>query len=305
VKKYPHGRVILYSGKTIFEDRANKFPGIPYIEWYNYRITGKLYGMSELTQLAPIQKQYNARANQTMDILNFAIGPIRFYDRRSGLDPSTLTNSPNQWIPVHSVDGIRTEQGYRIGGAPFEAMENEKRNMETVSGVREITQGTVPSDVRSGAAIEALQEAADVRLRGKSGELETTTYNAGRFIIDMIVQFYKEDIHYNISDELAQSKEYKLWKDKKLTSDFFDIEVRAGVNQPRSRIAQQQFMQWGYDRDIFDELYIINHSQIDDKETLIARQQPLWDARKEAKKAEAEGAAQQAAQPQGGAESAG
>lgn len=281
VSRYPHGRVLLFSKNVIFEDRKNPFPGVPYVPYYNYRIVGKPYGMSELRQLAPIQQQYNTRANQITDYLNFNIGPIRFYDDRSGVDVDTITNAPNQWIHVHDVNGIRTDAPPGLSAAAFESLATEKMNMETVSGVREVTQGSVPGDIRSGAAIEALQEAADVRLRGKSGELESTTYQLARFIIELVVRYYKHGVHFRLDEDIQEGPEAQLWIDKKITPEFFDIEIRAGVNLPRSRVAQQQFLQWMYDRNIVDELYVVNQSKLENKERLIERMQPVWNKRRE------------------------
>ncbi len=281
-QKYPHGRVILFSKNVVFEDRINPFPGIPYIPYYNYRIIGRPGGMSELRMLAPIQRQYKKRADQIFDFMAFNAGPIRFYDDRSGLDPDIITTAPNQWLHVHDVNGIKTEPPPPLHSAAFESLETERRNMETVSGVREITQGTVPGDIRSGAAIEALQEAADIRLRGKSGEMESTSYQLVRFIINLVVHYYKHGTHFRVDSDLEGADEFKVWQDKKLSADFFDIEIRAGVNLPRSRIAQQQFMQWMYDRNIVDELYVVNQSKLENKERLIERMKPIWDTRREA-----------------------
>ena len=81
-------------------------------------------------------------------------------------------------------------------------------------------------------------------------------------------------------------------------ADMFDIEISAGVNAPRSKVAQQQERQWMFDRQIIDPLIIVENSTLENKEEVITRMKPQWDAQKEA----AEAAAQQAQQqpPAGG-----
>jgi hypothetical protein len=83
--------------------------------------------------------------------------------------------------------------------------------------------------------------------------------------------------------------------------DFFDIEVQAGVNRPRSRVAQEQKLQWMFDREMVDEEYMVSHSQLEDKDELLTRQKELFEAKKAARLAVAEQAqAPPEAPPQGG-----
>lgn len=287
-KRYPFGRVIIFSGDVIFSDKPNKFPGFPYVDYRNYFKQGDQYNVTELKHMVPIQDQFDIRNNQLFDLLSFNLAPIHFFDPRSGLDPDLVTNAPNQWIPVNDVNAIKTDPAPRIGVAAFESREILKRDLETIPGVREVTQGTIPGDIRSGVAIEALQEAADVRLRGKSGELEMTMKNLARFLISMITKFYIHKVHYRVDEELFNSEEFEFVRKKTMTPEFFDIEIRAGVNLPRSRVAKQQLLLELHARSIIDDRYLIENIQLDGKEALIARMERVWDARLDALQTQAE-----------------
>jgi hypothetical protein len=81
-----------------------------------------------------------------------------------------------------------------------------------------------------------------------------------------------------------------MWKAKKIHPDFFEIEVEAGVNRPRSKIAQKQEQQWMFDREILDEEYMAKHTQLEDIEEVIERMTPIWEAKREAKLKELEAA---------------
>ena len=63
---------------------------------------------------------------------------------------------------------------------------------------------------------------------------------------------------------------------------MFDVEIRAGVNLPRSRVGQQEAMFRMFSEGIVDEQYIIEHSQLEDKEALVDRMRPLWEAKRQA-----------------------
>lgn len=290
--KFKNGRLVVFSGNVVFIDKANDFPGLPYISYRNYFVPGEEYGISDLRHTVPIQEQYDIRNNQLYDIMNFNMGPTRYYDASSGLDPDTITNAPNQWVAVNNVNGIKTDPAPSVGSAMFESLAKIKGELEAEFGVREVTQGTVPGDVRSGTAIEALQEAADIRLRGKSREMENTLRDLTRFALSLIVEFYQHGVHYRVPDELRESDEWKFVKNKELTADFFEIEIRAGVNLPRSRVAKQQLLLTLHERGAVDDEYLVEHIQIDDREDLMKRMGPIYQARKDSQlaAAEAEGA---------------
>ena len=299
VKKFPNGRLVQFAEGMVFVDQPNKFPGIPYIEYNNYFVPGELYGMSELRQTVPIQRQYNIRNNQLYDLMNFNLGPIRFFDQRSGLDPNTITNAPNQWVPVNDVNGVKTEAAPHISQAAFESLLKIKKELETVFGVQEVTQGTIPGDIRSGVAIEALQESADIRLRGKSGDLQSAIRELTKLVILFMVEFYEHGVHFRMSDEVLSSEEWKFFKDKTLTGDFFDIEIRAGVNLPRSRVAKQQLLLDLHGRGVIDDQFLIENLQLEGKDVLESRMKDIWDAKREATLAQAQ-AASQPEPPSGG-----
>lgn len=304
-RKFPNGRYIQFAGNVIFVEEENKFPGIPYVKYWNYRIDGEPYGVTELRHTAPIQKQIDLRKNQIFDTLNFNTGRRRYVGPRFGLDPDQITNAPDQTIQCNDPKDIFIEDGPTISAAMFQSEDMLKKDMETVTGVREVTQGTIPGDIRSGNAIELLQEASDVRLRGKSGELQSSFVEITRKLIDMITTFYIDEVHYNVnhimvpkhegSDEkvpLIETDEWAMVKDKKVSCDFFDIEIRAGVNIPRSRVAKEDRLFNLHQRGVIDDEFLIQHLQLDGKDALEERMKEVWDARREAALAEAQAALQ-------------
>ncbi len=298
-KRFPNGKFVQFAGKIIFLEKPNKFPGIPYVQYRNYFVPSEQYGMTELRQAIPIQKQYNIRNNQLYDHMNFNTMPNRFFDPRSGFDPTTATNAPGQWFPVNDVNAVKTEDPPRLSQAAFTSLDKIKQELETIFGVREVTQGTIPGDIRSGAAIEALQEAADVRLRGKSREMESALRDLTRFVINMMAKFYVHKVHYRINRTIEGPDGQRVdlvdtpeWKEfiggKKLNGDFFDIQIRAGVNLPRSREARRTALFQLHERGIVDDEYMLEQAQIDGKEPVLERMKELFAVRREAQLKEAQ-----------------
>lgn len=267
---FPSGRLVQFAGLEEFSDKANPFPAFPYVEYSNYYIPGEQYSMSELEQAIPLQEQYNIRSNQIFDMLNFNIAPMRFYDSRSGLDPDELTNAPNDWVGVLDVDGIKQFDPPGVQAATFESLLKLQRDIETIFGVHEVTQGMMPGDVRSGFAIEQLQEAAQVRLRMKTKFIETAIIDLARYLIKMIGIFYIPGIHYPEALDLSG-----------ITDELFEVQIKAGVSLPSGRFAQQQFIQWAFAQRIVDQQYVVEHSDLEGKEALIQRMSPMWEAERE------------------------
>jgi hypothetical protein len=286
-KRFPNGRLVQFAEKVKFGDQPNKFPGIPYIEYWNYVSPDTPYGTSELKNTRQIQKQINVRKNQLSDLLNLNLAPTRIVG--IGADMKTpWTNEPGQIVRVNDVNQVKVIPAPNVSLAAFTSTDQLKQDLETVFGVREVTQGTIPGDIRSGAAIEALQEAADVRLRGKTRQIEIAIKNLSRFILNMMVAHYKEGVHYFVDEKLKKTPEWKqtVGKGVRNFSDFFDIEVQAGVNLPRSRIAKQQLILELHARGLLSDSYVASHVDLDDFDALELEMGETWNARRDAQLAE-------------------
>lgn len=280
---FPTGRVTTFAGDCVLDDRPNPFPDFPYVDVANYMIPGEQYGMSELKQVKPLQEQYNIRSNQIFDMLNYNLAPIRLFDGRSGIDVDEITNRPDQWVPCGDVSGVSQMDPPPINAAIFDSLFKLQKDIETIMGVREVTQGSVPGDVRSGFAIEQLQEAAEVRLRLKLKAVVGALLDLGKYTTRMIGVFYVPGTHYPDRFDLVGA-----------TPDVFTYTIKSGASLPTSKFAQQQFLQWMYGQKICDEQYIVDNADIPGKDELTQRMKPVWDARKAAE------AGAMAAEAQGG-----
>jgi hypothetical protein len=271
IKAFPTGRLITFIGKELLDDRPNPFPAFPYIEWDNYMIPGEIYGHGDLEQLKPIQEQYNIRSNQIADGLNFSTFPIGFYDHTSGLEPEEIENKPGAWYPVDDVKGIHRFDPGNVNAAAFQSLPHLEHIFEVVGGFPEITRGSVPGDVRSGYAVEQLQELAQNRISLKTQNLEHALKNLSSYLVNMIGLFYIPGVHY--TDEVNL---------RGIDADMFDFEVKAGINLPQSKFAQQQNYWKMYEAGVVDEEFMLENSEVPGKEEIKNRMQPLWEAKRNA-----------------------
>lgn len=276
--QYPTGRLVTFSGSTSFDDRPNPFPQFPYIETFNYYIPGEPYGLDELSQVKSLQEQLNIRTNQLADGLNFTNFPLIFVDHTAGIDLDEIENRPGGIYPCADVNGIRVVNIDSPTQGAFNSIIHILQMFETVTGVREVTQGAVPGDVRSGFAIEQLQESAQSRLRLKTRNIEAADRELARYLTYMIGAFYIRGTHYSNDIDLEG-----------VTPDMFEYDVKAGVNLPVSRMAEQQMYQWAYSQGIVDDKFIVENFDFPEAESLIQRMQPFWDQKKQLLLAAAQG----------------
>lgn len=267
VPAFPTGRLIVWTGDEKLDDRKNPFPWFPYLEYENYHIPGEQYAMSEIEQLKPLQDQFNRRMNQLMDSMNFANHKMMFYDHSAGLDPDEITNEPGGIYPVADVNGIKIIDYGGPNRAQFDSLVMMQRLIEVISGVREVTQGEVPGDVRSGFAVEQLQEAAQTRLRMKTRILEDAVTALAKSLTDMIGLFYIPTVHYEAKMDLQG-----------ITHDIFDYEVRAGISLPQSKLAEQQKVQWAFTQGLTGPEYTARTLEFPNIEQLVKDEQARWDA---------------------------
>lgn len=270
-KVYPTGRMITHSGETVFDDRPNPFQKFPYIETFNYYKVGEYYGLDEFSQLKSLQEQLNIRTNQIADGLNFTNFPLIFVDHTAGIDIDEIQNKPGGLIPCADVNGIKVMNIAAPTEGAFTSVMHILQMFETVSGVQEVTHGKVPGDVRSGFAIEQLQESAQSRLRLKTRNIETADRELARYLTYMIGAFYIKGVHYSSEVDL-----------RGITPDMFEYEVKAGVNLPASRMNEQMMYQWMMTQQVVDELFIAENFDVPNVEELKGRMQPIWDAKREA-----------------------
>lgn len=286
--RFPTGRLVVQSGGIPLDDRPNPFHKFPYIEYENYYMPGEPWGMDEIMQIRPLQEQFNVRMNQLMDAMNFTNHKQILVDQTAGVDVDEFTNRPGGVIPVDDVNGVKIIDYGGPNSAQFESLVLYQRLIEVISGIREVSQGEVPGDVRSGFAIEQLQEASLTRLRLKTRLIEDSIKRLSRYLTYLIGAFYIPGTHYPDAENLNLEG---------ITPDMFDFDVKAGVSVSNSKQALQQLIQWGFVNSVFDEEYVVDNLDVPDRDDLKERMLPQWNAKKQAAQTQLEQAGQP--QPQG------
>jgi hypothetical protein len=128
----------------------------------------------------------------------------------------------------------------------FVQMSTINQDIDTVSGIHDVTQGRRPTGVTAGIAIESLQEAAQTRLRLAAKFVEFSHKLAAEMMVSMILQYYTEP--RTIRKRSSNGWTYKEInfgsEDKRLKGGIPIVKIQAGSTMPLNKsVLKQQALQ--------------------------------------------------------------
>lgn len=192
--KYPGGRHIILAGGARVVDEANpywdkKIP-VDFMDWH--RNPDSAWGDSELDDL----KQLQVLLNKLVAVI--VENGIMMSNGMWVGDNNAL--KPDQWNKLDNVPGMKVKKkpGSELNRVPgtavpptvFSTLQYLEAAIEKLSGnAGGISGGGAPSGVKSGIAIEALQQAATAIVRLKARALESLLERIGQKMISRIFQF--------------------------------------------------------------------------------------------------------------------
>ena len=202
--KYPMGRKIVTCGGVLCEDSPmeewmeKKFP---YMRLTNYILPREFWGMSEIEQLESPQKIFNKMLSFSLDVLTYMGNPIWVVDHTSEVDTDNLFNRPGQIIEKAPGSEVRREPGVQLQPFVMQLIDRMKTWFDDVSGSNDVSRGVRPEGVTAAAAIEALQEAAQTRLRQKGKFVDAFMQEFGQHYLSLVFEKYTVPRVYRITND--------------------------------------------------------------------------------------------------------
>lgn len=194
-RKYPKGRVIISAPELglILEDKKNPYKSgrFPFFLFKDIDVPFQFWGEGEVKWLLSPQKQINDLYNQVIDNAKNTANAQWIIDKNAGIPKDSLTNRPGLIIRKNPGTDIHRESPPSMPMYVQEMISTLKMDVEVISGVHDVTRGETPSGIQSAAAIQALQEAAQTRIRLKVQLHENTLGVLGTEWVNRIKQFWK------------------------------------------------------------------------------------------------------------------
>lgn len=217
--KYPNGRylvtasgVLCGDGEIPYEDK--KFP---YIRWVNYLLPHEFWGISEVEQLESPQKIFNKLVSFALDTMTLMGNPIWVIPQDSGIDTDNVFNRPGMILEPTSKEaaqGVRREEGVQLQPYVLNLIDRMKTWFDDTSGYTQASRGVRPDGVTAAAAIEALQESSQTRLRLKSRSLDETMVQMGKMYASRVFQFYDTPRVFRVTGNDNATRYFKFHVDK-------------------------------------------------------------------------------------------
>jgi hypothetical protein len=228
------GQIIQASEGWPYEHNRYPFSKLDYIS------SGRYYGEGMITDLIPLQREYNRTRGQIIEAKNRMAKP-QLMAQRGSIEPNMITTEPGQVI-LYSA-GYPAPQPLPLTPLPsyvLNELEVIKADFQDISGQHDIASGKVPPGVTSATAISFLQEQDDSMRATGFDNLEEMIESVGYQTLCYVNQYWDTKRKVKVVgndgsfDVLALSG-----------SDIdgnTDIVVEAGSALPTSKAAKQAFI---------------------------------------------------------------
>lgn len=210
--------------------------------------TGRFYSESVVTDLIPLQMEYNRTQSQIIEAKNRTSKPQMLYDEGSVV-PQKITTEPGLWIPIRP-NAIRP-QPIPLQDLPAYVVqfnERQERNFEDLSGQHEVSRGGAPGGVSAATAIAYLAERDDSYLSTTISSLEMAVETVARQSLTLAAEYWDVPRLVKATGEDG-GYEAVLLKGSQI-SNGIDLRIESGSALPQSKSARManvmDFMKMGY-----------------------------------------------------------
>lgn len=238
-KDFPKGGVL-----TVINDQVrqvkDKWP-YPFSEFpfykYNAIPTGGFYSDSIVVDLIPVQKEYNKKRSQAIEIQNTMGKPKLLYQRGS-IDPRMISSEPGQSIsytagyePPIPLNGVEVPVSF------VNEIQQLAQEFDDLSGQHEISRGQTPTAaISSGTAIAYLQEQDDAKLTYQVASIENAMELLGKHYLHLASQYWDDKRVIKITGK-NDTFEALHWKKNMLRGNT-DVKIQTGSALPFSKAAK-------------------------------------------------------------------
>lgn len=239
---YPEGGYVTIVDDTIVALHAGpmyKHNQYPFIK-YDHVPTGKFYTESVITDLIPVQREYNRTRSQVVEAKNRMAKP-QLMAPRGSVDAAKITSEPG--IVIFYRPGLAPPQPLPLQPLPnyvLQEMDRSISDMEDLSSQHEVSKGTAPAGVTAATAISFLQERDDSVMATTYQSIEAGWEKLAKQTLSHVVEFWDIARIVKVTGVDGSFDSISL-KGSDISSGT-DIRMEAGSALPISKAARQAFI---------------------------------------------------------------
>lgn len=241
-KLWPSGGMITVAGNDVlaitdgmpYEHKQFPFAHLQHIE------SGKFYADSVVTDLVPLQREYNRTRGQIIESKNRMAKP-QLAAEIGSIDVTKVTSEPGQIIQYRP--GFAPPMPIPLQNLPTYVIEEQNRireDMDEIAGQHEVSRGQVPPGVTAATAISYLQEQDESKLSYTYDSLEEAIEKIAYQTLIYVKMYWDTPRKVKITG--ADGSFDVLAFEGSDLRDNTDIRIEAGSALPTSRAAKQAFI---------------------------------------------------------------
>lgn len=240
-KKHPRGRMIICANGVLLEDKELPIGEIPVAKFDDIVVGGKFSGEAVITHLRPVQDYFNENVRKRVALLRMHLAGKFLAARGSGLAAEALNNESGEIIEYDPVPNAAEPHQLVQPSIPEYAFKEEQQCnqwINDISGINEVSRGTLPSASIPALGMQILQEADETRMGIMLEQHQHGYANVARFILKYADKFYvtPRKMKFNSNGMGYDIKEIKAGDLK----GNYDVCVVAGSLTPRSKVLKRQ-----------------------------------------------------------------
>lgn len=185
-----------YINDEMIDRRPNALGEIPIVYTQNYAVSSSPWGLSDIQEIIPLNREYNEKATEISDIINYHVAPVTVI---TGAKASNLEKGPRKIWAIGSdkakVQNLELETNFT---GPLGYMELLKQAMHEMTGVPATALGTLqPISNTSGVTLALQYQPLMLRHERKKTQYIPFFQNVNRLIIKTAFLFAPELTVYN------------------------------------------------------------------------------------------------------------
>ena len=242
MQKFPNGCTYTVVGDQIvtgMEGWPYEHGDFPFTK-FDHIPTGRYYNESNVTDIIPLQKEYNRTIGQIIEAKNRMAKPQLLYFLGS-LDPAKITSEPGLAIGVRP--GYAMPQPLPLIDLPsyvLNVVDRIQGDMDDISGQHEVSKGQTPQGVTAATAISYLQEQDDTKLSHTIDSVESGVEKIAGHALSYVRQFW--DIPRMVKITGTDGAFDTMMFQAADLGNNTDIRVEAGSALPTSKAAKQAYI---------------------------------------------------------------
>lgn len=240
-KKHPNGRMIITANGILLEDKELPVGKIPLVKFDDIIVGNRFEPEALITHLRPIQDRKNKLLMKRDKYVDKVLAGKLIAARGHGLSAEAGDDQTGEIMEYDSIPGGAEPHALQMPAIPSYAYEEDQKidqQFDFVSGINEVSRGTLPSAQIPAAGMAILQEQDQTRIGVVTTQHEMAWAEVGHLILCYVEKNYVFPRMLKLAGEgLEYTVKKFIGADIKGNKDVF---VVPGSSDPGSKTLKRQ-----------------------------------------------------------------